>query len=60
MQNGLLAVKAGRARFVGHQGRTMERSGEVQVEVEGESGNPRRVRISGTGRIVFHAEIALD
>jgi PhzF family phenazine biosynthesis protein len=60
VQNGLLAVKAGRAAFIGHQGRTMERPGQVHVEVEGESGNPRRVRISGTARIVFRTEIALD
>ena len=58
--NGLLPVTNGRARLRGHQGRSMERPGEVDVEVEVSNGAPSRVHISGTARVVFTTEIALD
>lgn len=57
--NGLLQVRAGRANFRGLQGESMGRPGEVDVEVEGESGHPQRVRISGTARIVYQAKLTL-
>ena len=57
--HGLLPVRAGRASFVGRQGDSLGRPGEVGVEIEGESGHPRRVRISGTARIVYQATLTL-
>ena len=57
--NGLLPVRVGRASFVGRQGDSLGRPGEVGVEIEGESGHPRRVRISGTARIVYQATLTL-
>ena len=57
--NGLLPVRVGRASFVGRQGESLGRPGEVGVEIEGESGHTRRVRISGTARIVYQATLTL-
>ena len=57
--HGLLPVRAGRASFRGRQGESLGRAGEVDVEIEGESGHPRRVRVSGTARIVYQASLTL-
>lgn len=57
--HGLLPVRAGRASFHGRQGESLGRAGEVDVEIEGESGHPRRVRVSGTARIVYQASLTL-
>jgi predicted PhzF superfamily epimerase YddE/YHI9 len=38
----------------------MERPGEVDVEVEVQGNQPRRIHISGAARVVFTTEIALD
>jgi PhzF family phenazine biosynthesis protein len=59
VSHGLLPVRAGRASFSGRQGESLGRPGEVGVEVEGESGHPRRVRITGTARIVYQASVTL-
>ncbi|MFM7065744.1 MAG: PhzF family phenazine biosynthesis protein [Gammaproteobacteria bacterium] len=59
VSHGLLPVRAGRASFTGRQGESLGRPGEVGVEIEGESGHPRRVRISGTARIVYQATLTL-
>ena len=56
----LLAPEQDRARFRGYQGRSLHRPGEVEVEVEVESGAPVRVRMSGTARVVYSAQITLD
>jgi PhzF family phenazine biosynthesis protein len=58
--NKLLPLKDGRARFRGYQGRAMSRPGEVEVEVQTEGGAPSKILMSGTARIVFTTEIALD
>jgi PhzF family phenazine biosynthesis protein len=58
--HGLLPVSGGRARLRGFQGRSMERPGEVDVEVEASGQAPTRVHISGAARVVFTTEIALD
>ena len=58
--HGLLPVTGGRARLRGFQGRSMERPGEVDVEVEASGQAPTRVHISGAARVVFTTEIALD
>jgi len=57
---GLLPVQNGRARLRGFQGRSMSRPGEVDVEVEVQGNEPRRIHISGAARVVFTTEIALD
>ncbi len=57
--HGLLPVRAGRASFRGRQGDSLGRPGELEVEIEGESGHPRRVRINGTARIVYQATLTL-
>jgi PhzF family phenazine biosynthesis protein len=58
-QHGLLPIKDGRASFTGYQGKCVHRPGEVRVEVEAADGKATRVRISGTGRIVFRTELHL-
>lgn len=60
--HGLLPVRDGRARFVGHQGASVDRPGEVEVEVEVETDGktPVRMRMTGTARIVYSTELALD
>jgi PhzF family phenazine biosynthesis protein len=58
--HGLLAPERDRARFRGFQGRSLHRPGEVEVEVEIEAGAPVRVRMSGTARVVYSAQITLD
>ncbi len=58
--NGLLPVTNGRSRLRGFQGRSMERPGEVDVEVEVSGGQPTRIHISGAARVVFRTDIALD
>jgi PhzF family phenazine biosynthesis protein len=58
--HGLLPAEQGRARFTGYQGRSLHRPGEVQVEVELEGTAPVRVRMAGTARVVYKADIALD
>jgi PhzF family phenazine biosynthesis protein len=58
--NSLLPVSDGRARLRGYQGRSMQRAGEVDVEVEVSGGEPTRIHISGAARVVFTTEIALD
>ncbi len=57
--NGLLPAD-GRSRFRGYQGKSMQRPGEVDVEVEARGGESVRISISGAARVVFTTEIALD
>jgi PhzF family phenazine biosynthesis protein len=58
-QHGLLPMEDGRAKFVGYQGRSLHRPGEVHVEVEAAGGQVKGVRISGTARMVFRTELTL-
>lgn len=58
--HGLLPLANGKASFVGYQGRSMDRPGEVHVEVETQDGKPARMHMKGTARIVYRTEIALD
>ncbi|MBS0395667.1 MAG: PhzF family phenazine biosynthesis isomerase [Proteobacteria bacterium] len=58
--NGLLPVTGGRARLRGYQGKSMDRPGEIDVEVEVADGRARRIHISGTARVVFTTEVTLD
>lgn len=60
VSNGLLPLANGKASFVGYQGRSMQRPGEVHVEVVAKDGKPVQMNMKGTARIVFRTEIALD
>lgn len=60
VRHGLLPVSNGRAQFVGYQGRSLRRPGEVQVVVQAEGQHATRVQISGTARIVYSATVKLD
>ncbi|MCZ8132387.1 MAG: PhzF family phenazine biosynthesis isomerase [Steroidobacteraceae bacterium] len=59
VSQGLLEVEHGRASFVGHQGTSMHRPGEVGIEVAVKDGKPVAVKMTGTARIVFRTELAL-
>jgi len=60
LQHGLLAAEGGKARFVGHQGRFVDRPGSVQVEVTAEAGRRATgVRVTGDAVIVYQAELSL-
>jgi len=59
VQHGLLPVADGKARFVGYQGRSMRRPGEVHVDVEVHAQRATRVSIAGTARIVYQTDIKL-
>ena len=58
--HGLVAVTNGRARLRGYQGSSMQRPGVVDVEVAVVDGKPAQITISGTARVVFTSEGALD
>ena len=60
VEHGLLPVANGRARLRGYQGSSMQRPGEVEVEVEVVGGKAAQITISGGARIVFTTEIVLD
>ncbi|HQR23571.1 MAG TPA: PhzF family phenazine biosynthesis isomerase [Steroidobacteraceae bacterium] len=60
LHHGLLAAEGGKARFVGHQGRFVDRPGSVQVEVTAEAGKRATgVRVTGDAVIVYQAELSL-
>ncbi len=58
--HGLVPVKDGHATLRGYQGRSMDRHGEVDVDVEVEGGAAKTITISGTARVVFTTSITLD
>ena len=58
--HGLANVKDGHARLRGYQGRSLDRHGEVDVDVEVVDGAAATITISGTARVVFTTEIVLD
>jgi PhzF family phenazine biosynthesis protein len=60
LQQGLLAADDGKARFIGHQGRFVDRPGTVEVEVSAASGKRATgVKVTGDAVIVFQAELTL-
>jgi PhzF family phenazine biosynthesis protein len=60
LQQGLLAATDGAARFVGHQGKFVDRPGTVDVEVTAAAGKRATgVRVTGDAVIVFQAELTL-
>jgi PhzF family phenazine biosynthesis protein len=60
VHNGLLTPGADRAcRFVGHQGRFVERPGRVDVEVMASGRRATAVRVSGHAVIVYQAELPI-
>jgi len=59
VSNGLLAADGGVARFVGHQGRFVDRPGTVEVEVTASGKRANSVRVTGDAVIVFEAELPL-
>jgi PhzF family phenazine biosynthesis protein len=60
VHNGLLAPGADRAcRFVGHQGRFVDRPGRVDVEVRASGRRATAVRVSGDAVIVYQAELPI-
>jgi PhzF family phenazine biosynthesis protein len=60
LQQGLLAAEGGTARFIGHQGRFVDRPGTVDVEVTAAAGKrATSVRVTGDAVIVFQAELTL-
>lgn len=60
VSHGLLPLAGGKASFVGYQGRSMQRPGEVHVEVDAPDGKPSRMTMTGTARIVYRTELALE
>jgi PhzF family phenazine biosynthesis protein len=58
--HGLVPVTDGHAKLRGYQGRSMDRHGEVDVDVEVVDGSAATITISGTARVVFTTEITLD
>jgi PhzF family phenazine biosynthesis protein len=60
LHHGLLQAGAdGVARFVGHQGRFVERPGTVDVEVSAAGKRATGVRVSGHAVIVYEAELPI-
>jgi PhzF family phenazine biosynthesis protein len=57
--NGLLSSQNGKARFVGHQGKFLDRPGTVEVEVLAAGKMATSVRVAGDAVIVFEAELPL-
>ena len=60
VHNGLLTPSADRtSRFVGHQGRFVDRPGRVDVEVTASGRRATAVRVTGDAVIVFDAELPI-
>jgi PhzF family phenazine biosynthesis protein len=60
LQHGLLAPDDGTARFVGHQGRFVDRPGTVIVELSAAAGKrATSVRVMGDAVIVYQSELTL-
>jgi PhzF family phenazine biosynthesis protein len=58
LSNGLLSADSGQARFVGHQGRFVDRPGTVEVTVTASGRRATEVAVAGDAVIVYQAEIA--
>jgi PhzF family phenazine biosynthesis protein len=59
VNNGLLAPTNGEARFIGHQGRFVERPGQVEVAVSSSGKRATGVRVTGDAVIVYEAALPL-
>jgi len=59
VNHGLLPVTKGEARFVGYQGRFVERPGAVDVTVEAAGKRATGVRVTGEAVIVYEAALPL-
>jgi PhzF family phenazine biosynthesis protein len=60
VHNGLLQADSdGLARFVGHQGRFVERPGLVDVEVKASGRRATGVKVTGDAAIVYEAELVI-
>jgi PhzF family phenazine biosynthesis protein len=59
LSNGLLAAEDGTARFVGHQGRFVDRPGTVEVEVTASGKRATSVCVAGHAVTVYRAELEL-
>jgi PhzF family phenazine biosynthesis protein len=59
LANGLLSADNGTARFVGHQGRFVERPGIVEVEVTASGKRATSVSVAGQAVIVYQAKLEL-
>jgi PhzF family phenazine biosynthesis protein len=59
LHNGLLTATKGVARFIGHQGRFVERPGQVEVAVSASGKRASGVRVTGDAVIVYEAALPL-
>lgn len=59
VHNGLLQASDGTASFVGHQGRFVDRPGQVEVTVAASGKRATGVRVTGDAVIVFEATLPL-
>jgi PhzF family phenazine biosynthesis protein len=60
LSNGLLtAGKDGAARFIGHQGRFLERPGTVEVDVTASGKRATAVTVAGHAVVVYQAELQI-
>lgn len=59
VNHGLLPVTDGKARFVGHQGRFVDRPGSVDVTVAASGKRASAVHVTGEAVIVFEAALPL-
>jgi PhzF family phenazine biosynthesis protein len=59
LNHGLLSAKNGIAKFVGHQGRFVDRPGKVDVQVVSSGKRATNVRVTGDAVVVYEASIPL-
>lgn len=59
VHNGLLPVTDGTASFIGHQGRFVDRPGQVEVAVAASGKRATGVRVTGDAVIVYEASLPL-
>jgi PhzF family phenazine biosynthesis protein len=59
VNNGLLPIENGEARFIGHQGRFVDRPGQVEVAVVASGKRASGVRVTGDAVIVYEAALPL-
>lgn len=59
VNNGLLPITDGEARFIGHQGRFVDRPGQVEVAVVAAGKRASEVRVTGDAIIVYEAALPL-
>jgi PhzF family phenazine biosynthesis protein len=59
LNHGLLQAEGGKASFVGHQGKFVDRPGQVEVTVAASGRRATGVRVTGDAVIVYEASIPL-